>query len=317
VTDICSGRTVLITGGTGTLGRALCRHLLLNTAVAKVIIFSRDELKQSEMMRDKPYDDPRVRWFIGDVRDSRRLQRAFDGVDIVVHAAALKQIDACSYNPAEAVQTNVVGTMNVIDAALDRNVARVIAISTDKACEATTLYGKTKGCVEGLIATAGAYAGKDRRTRFACARYGNVFRSRGSVVPFFERMIGEGKALTVTHPDMTRFHLRIEDAVVFVLNCLARMQGGEIFVPKLPSYRVVDLVSALGQQEYAITGLRRQEKLAEAMIGSEEAHETRDHGDYFTIGGDGGTPVPRGFRYDSGSNPALLTVDELRAEIAR
>ncbi len=308
------GQTVLITGGTGTLGRALCRHLL-TTPIAKLIIFSRDELKQSEMRRE--VDDPRVRWFIGDVRDYGRLLRAFSGVDVVIHAAALKQIDACSYNPAEAVKTNVLGTMNVIDAAMDCNVARVMAISTDKACEATTLYGKTKGCVEGLIATAGAYVGKGRRTRFACARYGNVFRSRGSVVPFFERLISEGKTLTVTHPMMTRFHLRIEDAVTFVLDCLERMQGGEIFVPKLASYRVVDLVTALGEARFSVTGLRKQEKLAEAMIGSEEAHETRDHGGYFTIGAEGGDPVPPGFRYDSENNTRRLTVDELRTEIAK
>ncbi len=310
------GQTVLITGGTGTLGRALCRHLL-RTPVAKLIVFSRDELKQSEMVREKPFDDPRVRWFIGDVRDYQRLHRAFNGVDIVIHAAALKQIDSCSYNPAEAVKTNVLGTMNVIDAAIDCNVLRVMAISTDKACEATTLYGRTKGCVEGLIAAAGAYTGKGKRTRFACARYGNVWRSRGSVVPFFERLISEGKALTVTHPEMTRFHLRIEDAVTFVLGCLERMQGGEIFVPKLPSYRIMDLVRALGAEQFTVTGLRKQEKMAEAMIGSEEAHETRDHGDHYTIGGQGGEPVPRGFRYDSENNPHHMTVDELRAELVR
>lgn len=303
--------TVLITGGTGSFGKAFLRQAL-QTRVRKLIVFSRDELKQHEMQRDPAFDDARIRYFIGDVRDRERLYRAFDGVDIVIHAAAMKQIDACSYNPAEAVKTNVIGAMNVIDAAIDSDVERVLALSTDKACEPTTLYGKSKACLEGLIREAGVYG----RTRFACCRYGNVWASRGSVVPVFRKLVEAGQPLTITSAHMTRFHMRLEQAVQFVLDSLRRMQGGEVFIPKLRSYRITDLVEAFdASANVVITGVRPGEKIHESMIGTEESREARDHGDYYTLGGDRGTPVASA--YSSGNGSCCLTVDELRAELER
>lgn len=305
--------TVLVTGGTGSFGKALLRTAL-QTRVRKLIVFSRDELKQHEMQRDPAFDDARIRYFIGDVRDRDRLYRAFDGVDIVVHAAAMKQIDACNYNPAEAVKTNVLGAMNVIDAAIDCDVQRVLALSTDKACEPTTLYGKSKACLEGLIREAGVYGS----TRFACCRYGNVWASRGSVVPVFRRLIAEDKPLTITSMMMTRFHMRLEQAVQFVLDSLRRMQGGEVFIPKLRSYRMPDLATAFrAEHRVVITGIRPNEKIHESMIGAEEAREARDHGDYYTLGCQRGERLPEGFAYTSGTNTEFLTIAELRAELER
>ncbi len=302
--------TVLVTGGTGSFGKAFLKRAL-QTRVRKLIVFSRDELKQHEMQRDPAFADARIRYFIGDVRDRERLYRAFDQVDIVIHAAAMKQIDACSYNPAEAVKTNVLGAMNVIDAAIDCDVERVLALSTDKACEPTTLYGKSKACLEGLMREAGVYG----RTRFACCRYGNVWASRGSVVPVFRQLVEEGKPLTITSLLMTRFHMRLETAVQFVLDSLRRMQGGEVFIPKLRSYRMADLVEAFGMAgNVVVTGIRPGEKMHESMIGGEESREARFHGDYFTLGSDRGTCYVLQ-PYSSDNNPDFLSVDDLRREL--
>ncbi len=310
--SVLDGKVVLVTGGTGSFGRAFVQRAL-KTNVAKVIVFSRDELKQSEMQKDPRFDDDRMRYFIGDVRDTTRLYRAFDGVDIVVHAAAMKQIDACSYNPAEAVKTNVIGAMNVIDAAIDCGVRKVLALSTDKACEPTTLYGKSKACLEGLMRGSGSYAGH-HRTVFACARYGNVFCSRGSVVPFFERLMEEGRPLTITSERMTRFHMRLDQAVDFVLRSLAWMKGGEVFIPKLRSFRIMDLVAAMGAEETTITGIRPNEKIHEMMLGAEESREAQEHVDHFILGGSQPN-LPDGFSYSSGNNPDVMTTDDLRAEL--
>jgi UDP-N-acetylglucosamine 4,6-dehydratase len=307
--SVFSGMNVLITGGTGTFGRAMAERLQ-TTDVKKIIILSRDELKQSEMVLT--HADERMRFFLGDVRDKDRLLRAFDGVDIVIHAAALKQIQAATYNPAEAVKTNVLGTMNVIDAAIDCGVRKVMAISSDKACEATTLYGKTKAVLEGLVCGAGVYA---PGTLFACCRYGNVFGSRGSVAPTWKSLIAAGaQALPLTHCAATRFHMHIADAVSFVSAAIAHMQGGEIFLPKLPSYRVLDLIAAFGSVP-RLTGLRPYEKIHEVMIGREEARSAKDFGTHYVLnqasGGDSDVQ-----EYSSGSNDRFLSVDELRSDIA-
>lgn len=310
--SVFADKSVLITGGTGTFGRAMAKHLL-TTDARKIVILSRDELKQSEMMREHNGNDGRTRFFLGDVRDKDRLMRAFEGIDIVIHAAALKQIDAATYNPAEAVKTNVQGTMNVIDAAIDRGVWRVMALSSDKACEATTLYGKTKAVMEGLITAAGVYA-PPGRTKFACTRYGNVFGSRGSVLHAFRELAKSYDVLPITDLNATRFHMRIEQAVTFVVLALTEMLGGEIFVPKLPSYRVIDLVAAF-DRKWAVTGLRPDEKVHEVMVGHNESRHARDAGDYYEIDRDRNDPVGQ-WCYASGHNSHFLSVDELRQEIA-
>lgn len=311
--------SVLITGGTGTFGKAFAARLLEDRLASRVAIFSRDELKQFEMRADKRFRDDRVRFFLGDVRDRDRLERAFDGVDVVVHAAALKQIDACTYNPAEAVKTNVLGAMNVVNAAIDCGVNKVIALSTDKACSPTTLYGKTKACLEGLITAAGAYS--PGRTLFSCCRYGNVWGSRGSVAPFFRKLREMGQSLPVTHEGMTRFHMRLEQAVQFVIDSIGRMQGGEVFIPKLPSYRLIDLAQAFGG-EVTVTGIRPQEKMHEVMLAGEESRSAFDYGDYLALAPvqwlyEVGATLPEGYEYSSGTNHRFLTVDELRGEIER
>lgn len=317
--SVLDNKVVLVTGGTGTFGKAFLSRAL-QTAISKIIILSRDELKQSEMQADPKLQDAqdRARYFIGDVRDKDRLYRAFDGVDIVVHAAAMKQINAASYNPLEAVKTNVMGSANVIDAAIDRNVAKVIGISSDKACEATTLYGSTKACMEGLFRSAGAYSGK-HKTRFCTARWGNVLRSRGSVVPFFEALLRRGLSLPITDYRATRFNLRIESAIGFVMECLehmdGRFSGGETFIPKLKAYQITDVTTALGATEIRNVGLRPQEKLHEVMIGTEEIHSALDHGTFYSLNASGIFAASRPLsRYDS-ENAQRLTIEELRKEI--
>lgn len=314
--------SVLITGGTGSFGKAFAARLLADNRASRVIILSRDELKQSEMSADKRFQDDRVRFFIGDVRDRERLQRAFSDVQVVVHAAALKQIDACTYNPAEAVKTNVLGAMNVVNAAIDCGVQKVVALSTDKACAPTTLYGKSKACLEGLVCAAGAYS--PGRTKFACVRYGNVWGSRGSVGPHFKRMILSGEQLTITHEAMTRFHMRLDQAAQFVADSLDAMWGGEVFIPKLPSYHITDLVTAFGVADYKITGIRPQEKMHEVMIGREESRAGFDCGRCYVLNPLGdycmmprAARLPEGFEYSSGTNERFLTPDELKGEIAQ
>jgi len=279
----------------------------------------------AQQFPEKQY--PAIRYFIGDVRDKERLQRAFDNVDIVVHAAALKQVPAAEYNPLEAIKTNVLGAANVIDAAIDRGVGHVIALSTDKAASPINLYGATKLCSDKLFVAANSYAGR-HKTRFSVVRYGNVVGSRGSVIPFFLKMRDTG-VLPITDPRMTRFWITLEQGVQFVLNSLERMAGGEIFVPKIPSMNIMDLAAALGPDcRTEIVGIRPGEKLHEVMVPEDDAYHTLEYDDYFAIlptsmnwsfpdyvQDNGGRPCPDGFRYSSDTNTRWLTVAELQAMI--
>jgi UDP-N-acetylglucosamine 4,6-dehydratase len=315
-------KVVLVTGGTGSFGRRFVATVLEQHRPKKVIVFSRDELKQSEMQR--AFTSPLIRYFIGDVRDVERLHRAMRGVDVVVHAAAMKQVPACEYNPFEAVKTNVIGGANVIEAAIDAGVGRVLAISTDKAANPVNLYGATKLCAEKLFVQGNAYAGGSG-TRFSCARYGNVVGSRGSVVPLFVEQRESGR-VTVTDRRMTRFWMTLQQGVDFVLHCLERMHGGEVFVPKIPSMRILDLVTAIAPGcEVRYTGIRPGEKMHEVLVSEDEAHHTVDCGGLFVIKplhpwwrADNwieGQPLPDGFRYTSDTNDRWLSVDELRGLI--
>lgn len=316
------GKTVLITGGTGSFGNAFARTLLEDYAPAKVIIYSRDELKQYEMAQR--FQDERMRFFLGDVRDLDRLRRAFKGVDVVVHAAALKQVPAAEYNPFEAIKTNVLGAQNIIEAALDADVEKVVALSTDKAANPINLYGATKLCSDKLFIAGNAYAGA-RGTRFAVVRYGNVVGSRGSVVPFF-RQARENGRLTITDPRMTRFWLTLEQGVRFVVTALETMHGGELFVPKIPSTNIMTLAKALAPEcEMDIVGIRPGEKLHELMIGEDDARHTLDVGTHyvvcpefawFTNGTRKGQAVPDAFSYRSDTNPDQLSVEGVRELLA-
>jgi UDP-N-acetylglucosamine 4,6-dehydratase len=314
-----NGKVVLVTGGTGSFGRKFVEIVLKEYRVHKLIIFSRDELKQSEMQRE--FDAPNLRYFIGDVRDLSRLQRAMRGVDIVVHAAAMKQVPACEYNPFEAVKTNVVGAANVIDAAIDAGVRKVIAVSTDKAVNPINLYGATKLCAEKLFAQGNAYSAA-QGTRFSCTRYGNVVGSRGSVIPLFLEQRTNG-VVTVTNERMTRFWITLEQGVRFVLRCLGMMQGGEIFVPKIPSMRITDLVAAVAPGcEVRVTGVRSGEKIHEALVSTDEARYAVELDDMYIIhpahpwrGVEppvGARPLPEGFGFTSDTNPHWLSPDDLR-----
>jgi len=310
-------KVVLVTGGTGSFGRKFVEIALAEGLPQKVIVFSRDELKQFEMAQLGP--DPRIRFHLGDVRDRERLARSFQGVDIVIHAAALKQIPAAEYNPFEAIKTNVLGAENVISAALDAGVQRVIALSTDKAASPINLYGATKLCSDKLFIAGNAYAG-GKQTRFSVVRYGNVVGSRGSVIPFFKEKRKEGK-IPITDPRMTRFWITLEQGVRFVIASLDRMHGGELFVPKIPSMRLVDLAEAIAPGcKLETVGIRPGEKLHELMIGEDDARRGVDDGDHFTLlpefpwwnGGSPGTPLPEGFSYRSDTNTQWLSVKELR-----
>lgn len=275
--------SVLVTGGTGSFGKKFTEIILEKYKPKKLIIFSRDELKQHEMRQMFPdIGDSPMRYFIGDVRDQDRLYRAFDGVDIIIHAAALKQVPACEYNPLEAIKTNVLGAANVINAAIDRNVKRVIALSTDKAASPVNLYGATKLCSDKLFTVANNYSGA-RQTRFSVVRYGNVVGSRGSVIPFFLERRSSG-VLPVTDPRMTRFWITLEQGVDFVLKSLKRMKGGEIFVPKIPSMNIMDLAQAIAPKcQRQIVGVRPGEKLHEVMVPEDDARHTLEYESYFTI----------------------------------
>ena len=320
---VLDGKSVLVTGGTGSFGRRFVKTILREYSPRRVVVFSRDELKQYEFQQEIG-SDPRVRFFIGDVRDRDRLWRAFDGIDIVVHAAALKQVPAAEYNPFEAIKTNIHGAQNVIDAALDRDVDRVVALSTDKASSPINLYGATKLVSDKLFVDGNAYAGL-HKTRFAVVRYGNVVGSRGSVVPHFQRLAATG-VIPITDDRMTRFWITLEQGVQFVVRMIAAMQGGELFVPKIPSMRVVDLATAVAPEaRIEIVGIRPGEKLHEEMIGVDDARRTRDAGDFYvmhpdldwwdsTAWGDA-VPVPAGFRYTSDANAEWLTVEDLRRMI--
>ncbi len=308
---ILDGKTVLVTGGTGSFGKEFLRFAL-KTDAAKIIILSRDELKQSEMQKDPAYDDhrDRLRYFLGDVRDLARLRRAFHGVDYVVHAAALKQVPAIEYNPLEAKRTNIDGAANVIDAALDAGVGRVVALSTDKATNPVNAYGASKLFAEKLFTAANAYSGH-AGTKFSCVRYGNIACSRGSVIPIFRDLAAAGKPLPITDWDMTRFWFTLPGSVELVLYALEHMRGGETYVPDLPGFRIVDLAEALAPNGERLTvGIRAGEKLHEAMIGPDEAHEFKFDGRYYVRNAADGFPVDRGGL--TSRTVRRLSVDELR-----
>ena len=320
-------KTILITGGTGSFGKKATAVILQKYKPKKIIVFSRDELKQFEMSQIYPMSDYPMRYFIGDVRDKERLYRAFQGVDYVIHAAALKQVPAAEYNPFEAVKTNIIGAQNVINVAIDQRVKQVIALSTDKAANPINLYGATKLCADKLFIAGNAYVGRDH-TIFSVVRYGNVMGSRGSVIPFFEEHRKNG-SLPITDPRMTRFWITLEQGVEFVLRCLEHMCGGELFVPKIPSMNIMDLARAIAPEcESTIVGIRPGEKLHELIIPRDEARKTLEFDDFYVMqpefkfwerrcSWDGGRQVPEDFEYSSETNPWRLTVEEMRALIEK
>lgn len=319
--------SILITGGTGSFGKQYTRTLLKHYKPKRVVIFSRDELKQYEMAQQ--YNSMEMRYFIGDVRDKERVTQAMQGIDIVIHAAALKHVPAAEYNPMECIKTNIHGAENVISASLDNEVDKVIALSTDKAANPINLYGATKLASDKLFVAANNITG-GKRTRFSVVRYGNVVGSRGSVVPFFSKLISEGATeLPITDPRMTRFWITLQEGVDFVLKNFTRMRGGEIFIPKIPSVRILDLAESMAPGiKTNIIGIRPGEKLHEIMCPADDSHLTYEFDDHYVIKpsikyfdedmdyaanrlGESGTPVEQGFEYNSGSNPHFLTVDEL------
>lgn len=315
--------SVLVTGGTGSFGKKFIANLLKNHKPKRVIVFSRDELKQHDMRTQFPEaPGSPMRYFLGDVRDADRLRRAFHGVDVVVHAAALKQVPACEYNPFEAILTNVMGAKNIIDAAIDEEVPKVLALSTDKAVNPVNLYGASKLAAEKLFVQGNSYAG-GTRTKFSCTRYGNVVGSRGSVVPVFKQQAASGK-VTVTDKRMTRFWLTLEQGVEFVMKAIERMQGGEIFVPKIPSMNIMDLVTALAPHcEVEYVGIRPGEKVHEVLISEDEARHTIDVGDayiikpeYFSRAHDPwehGASLCAGFKFVSNENKDWLTAEQMKS----
>lgn len=325
-----TGKTVLITGGTGSFGKHFTKEVLANHDVRRIIIFSRDELKQYEMSNE--LNDPRVQYFIGDVRDAARVRLAFQArVDVVVHAAAMKQVPACERNPFEAIKTNIMGAQNVIDAALDANVKKVLALSTDKASSPINLYGATKLASDKLFIAANNYAGL-KETRFAVVRYGNVMGSRGSVIPFFRSKMNNG-SLPITDPHMTRFNITLEGGVQFSLDSLLRMRGKEIFIPKIPSYKITDIAAAMAPgAKIEIVGIRAGEKIHEDLITETDALSGLEFKEYFilypsrleaidamqrqlTLGVECNLLV-EGFRYNSKTNPDFLDVPAIRDLIA-
>jgi len=327
-----NNKSILITGGTGSFGKYFTRMILENFDPARVIIYSRDEFKQDIMKKEFTHDFPKksskLRFFIGDVRDKDRLYRAFDGVDYVIHAAALKQVPACEYNPFEAIKTNIHGAQNVVDAALDRNVKKVVALSTDKAVNPINLYGGTKLVSDKLFVSANAYSGEDG-TVFSVVRYGNVTGSRGSVIPFFRELLNDGESvLPITDTEMTRFWMTLDDAVNLVVKALEESKGGETYVFKNPSYTVTDVAEALNPGgEIEIVGIREGEKIHEVMITSDDSRGTYDYGDYYIIYPNfnwwskernfksGGKNIEKGWEYNSGTNTEWLDVETLRSKI--
>lgn len=314
------GKTILVTGGTGSFGKKFTRMVLDRYDVNKLIIFSRDELKQAQM-RTEFGNNPKLRFFIGDVRDKERLYRAFDGVDIVIHAAALKRVPECEYNPFEAIKTNVIGAQNIIDAAIDRGVSKIVALSTDKAVNPINLYGATKLCSDKLFIAGNSYVG-GKDIRFAVVRYGNVVGSRGSVVPLFLQLKEAGK-LPITDPRMTRFWITLEEGVEMVFTALEKMQGGEVFVPKIPSMKITDLAKAIAPEcELEIVGIRPGEKLHESLITGSDARHTLEFDNYYIIQPEfswwrlgnhkDGKPIEEDFEYTSDKNEEWLTVEEMR-----
>lgn len=322
-----NNKSILVTGGTGSFGKKFIKTILENyPEVERIVVFSRDEYKQfvmQNMPEFKPYQG-KLRFFIGDVRDKERLLRAFDGVDVVIHAAALKQVPACEYNPFEAVKTNVMGAQNVIDAAIDKGVKRVVALSTDKACAPINLYGATKLCSDKLFIAGNAYCGA-KETRFSVVRYGNVAGSRGSVIPFFKKLIDEGvKELPITDMTMTRFWLKLEQAVEMVIEAIENMQGGELYVKKIPSMLMPDLAKAIAPNlKIKEVGIRPGEKIHEQMITKEDARNTIEFDEYYIILPEvnfenithkypKAKPVAPDFEYHSGNNDRWLSVEDMR-----
>lgn len=314
-----SEQVILLTGGTGSFGHTFTRLLLLKHPPKVLRIFSRDEYKQ--FLMQKEFNHPSLRFLIGDVRDYQRLKRAMDGVTMVIHAAAMKQIVASEYNPSEAIKTNVIGTMNVLEAALDVNVERLIGLITDKAVSPINLYGATKLCVEKLLIQGNSYVGQ-RKTKISCIRYGNVAGSRGSVIPqFFEQL--KQKKLRVTHKDMTRFWITLPEATSFVIEMIKRMEGGEIFIPKMPSFRIIDLAKIIAPEaKLTFTGIRPGEKLHEDLVTIHEARNIREFANYFilepefdfwlTRGPSRGKKVAENFFYCSQNNTRWLTQKDLK-----
>lgn len=321
-------KSILVTGGTGSFGKQFVKTVLQDPSVERLVVFSRDELKQFEMAQLFPAAKyPQIRFFIGDVRDGDRFRRACEGIDIIIHAAALKQVPAAEYNPMECIKTNVLGGENVINAALDQGVKHVVALSTDKAAAPINLYGATKLCSDKLFVAANNMKGS-RDIRFSVVRYGNVIGSRGSVIPFFLKKRSEG-VLPITHSGMTRFSISLADGVNMVLYALKNAWGGEVFVPRIPSYRITDVATAIGPAcEQKIIGIRPGEKLHEEMITETDSFSTLKLGSYFVICPAtplwdvddycktfDGARVEQGFTYNSGTNEHFLTVDEIREEI--
>lgn len=323
------GKNILITGGTGSFGKKYVETILARYKPAKIIIYSRDELKQYEMQQS--YNHPSMRYFIGDVRDVTRLKQAMKGVDYVIHAAALKHVPIAEYNPTECIKTNIHGAENVIEAAIENNVEKVIALSTDKAANPINLYGATKLASDKLFVAANNMVG-DGKTSFAVVRYGNVVGSRGSVVPFFEKIISEGAtSLPITHNEMTRFWISLQEGVDFVLKNFTRMYGGEIFIPKIPSIKVTDLATAIAPHlPHKIIGIRPGEKLHEIMCPADDSHLTLEFNDHYVICPtikfhhsdidytinnikEEGVEVPQGYEYHSGNNPTFLKPNEIIA----
>lgn len=320
-----NGKNILITGGTGSFGKQYTKTLLERYKPQKIVIFSRDELKQYEMAQ--VYNQPCMRYFLGDVRDESRLKEATNGIDYIIHAAALKQVPAAEYNPTECIKTNIYGAQNVIAAALVNGVEKVIALSTDKAANPINLYGATKLASDKLFVAANNMAGS-RKTRFSVVRYGNVIGSRGSVVPFFKKLIKEGaREIPITDIEMTRFMITLQQGVDFVLKNFERMKGGETFIPKIPSMKIIDVANALAPNlPHKIIGIRPGEKIHETMCPSDDSHITYEFEDYFVIAptiqfnfitdfsvnalGESGKLVRRGFEYNSGSNTEWLSKEE-------
>ncbi|TFZ40803.1 UDP-N-acetylglucosamine 4,6-dehydratase (inverting) [Soehngenia longivitae] len=325
-------KSILITGGTGSFGKNFIEILLKSYNPKKIIVYSRDEFKQDVMRKDLAQKFPdkisKLRFFIGDVRDKERLYRAFNGVDYVIHAAAMKQVPACEYNPFEAIKTNIHGAQNIVDAALDCGVKKVIALSTDKAVNPINLYGGTKLVSDKLFISANSYRG-DEGTVFSIVRYGNVSGSRGSVIPFFRELLNNGvKELPITDPRMTRFWMTLDDAADLVIKALEESKGGETYVFKNPSYKIIDVASAMNPGgKINIVGIREGEKLHEVMITSDDSRNTYDYGNYYIIYPnyiwwskddyfkDGGTLIKEGWEYNSGTNSEWLDVESLRKKI--
>ncbi len=325
-----NNKTVLITGGTGSFGKKFTQIVLKNYNPKKLIIFSRDELKQFEMaQRWSPLKHPNIQFMLGDVRDRDRLMRVFKGVDYVIHAAAMKQVPAAENNPNECIKTNVNGAVNIIDAALHNNVKRVIALSTDKACNPVNLYGATKLCSDKLFIAANVYSSEEVKTLFSLVRYGNVLGSRGSVVPFFKERQKTG-VLPITDHRMTRFWITLDQGVHFVLKVLELARGGEIFIPRIPSMQITDLATAIAPEcEQETVGIRPGEKIHEVLIGEDEGRNTIEYKDCYVVlpqpvgnagsasHQNGGVQCPDGFTYTSDRNSEMLSIDELRTILER